>query len=466
MSLKPRILVVEDDPDQRALMAGILRPRCEAVDEAATLAEARAVLVRADASAPIDLVVSDWKLPDGEGIELLAHAGELAEARGAKTGDRTRPAFVMVTAYGTIARAVDAVRQGADDYLTKPFERQALLLAIDKALRSRRLEDENRRLAEALGERDRLVDLVGSAPSMQRLFRQVEKLAGTDATVLLTGESGTGKELAARALHALSRRGERAFVPINCAALPEGLIESELFGAEKGAYTGADKMRVGTFEAADGGTLFLDEIGELPLAMQPKLLRALQEGRFSRIGSAREIDVDVRLIAATNRDLKQEVQEGRFREDLYYRLSVVPLRMPPLRERREDIPRLVEHFAARAARRHGVTVDPFPKIVLKRLLDHPWPGNVRELGNAVERLVLLADDGRVTPDDLPEDMLAPTSPHDGFRLPPGGLSWDAHEKSCLRQALELATGNRAQAARLLDLPYKAFLYRLEKHGIE
>ncbi|MEM6454830.1 MAG: sigma-54 dependent transcriptional regulator, partial [Acidobacteriota bacterium] len=314
---------------------------------------------------------------------------------------------------------------------------------------------------------DRLVDLVGSAPSMQRLFRRVEKLAGTDATILITGESGTGKELGARALHALSpRRAAGPFHPVNCAAIPETLIESEFFGVEKGAYTGADRARPGSFELADGGTLFLDEIGELPLAMQPKLLRALQEGRVQRVGGAKEIAVDVRIIAATNRDLAAEVRAGRFREDLFYRLDVVPLQMPPLRARREDIPRLVAHFAARASRRHGVAAPSFPRALMRRLMDHTWPGNVRELANAVERLALLAEDGVPSADDLPPSIADPPSAEAiGFELPPGGLSWEAHERDCLRQALALAGGNRARAARLLDLPYKAFLYRLDKHGL-
>lgn len=447
-----RILVVEDEDDQRSLVASILRSRGYLVAEADSLAAARAELERS----PVDLVLSDWRLGDGEGTELLADVRR----------DHPGVAFVVVTAYGTIARAVEAIHRGADDYLAKPFERQALLLAIEKVLRSRRLEDENRRLAEALGERDRLVDLVGSAPSMQKLFRRVEKVAATQATILLGGESGTGKELAARALHALSRRSEKPFVAVNCAAIPDGLLESEFFGVEKGAFTGADRSRGGKMEVADGGTLFLDEVGELPLAIQPKLLRALQEGTFTRVGGSREQSADVRLVAATNRDLAAEVEAGNFRQDLYYRLNVVPLRMPPLRERREDIPRLVEHFVQRAARRHGVRVGAIPATVLRKLLDYGWPGNVRELGNVVERLVLLAEDGRVSAEDLPDEMLEPRPASTSeYRLPPGGMSWEAHERHLLAQALELAVGNRAQAARLLDLPYKAFLYRLEKHGL-
>ncbi len=446
-----RILVVEDDADQRQLVASILRSQKYLVSEAESLAEARDALARTS----VDLVLSDWKLPDGDGRTLLDEV---------RSG-WPQAAFIMVTAYGTIARAVDAVRAGADDYLAKPFERQALLLALEKSLRSRHLEDENRRLAAELGERDRLVDLVGRAPSMQRLYRRVEKLATTDATVLVTGESGTGKELAARALHALSRRAAGEFVAVNCAAVPEGLIESEFFGVERGAFTGADRSRPGKFEAAHGGTLFLDEVGELSLSVQPKLLRVLQEARVTHVGGNRETATDVRLIAATNRDLAADVAAGNFREDLYYRLNVVPVQMPALRERREDIPRLVDHFARRTARRHGVRVEPFPPRLMKRLLDYGWPGNVRQLANVVERLVLLAEDGRASVDDLPEEMSESRRLTNGFKLPAEGLSWEAHEASCLRQALEAASGNRAQAARLLDLPYKAFLYRLEKHSL-
>lgn len=446
-----RILIVEDDADQRRLVAGILRGEDYAVAEAASVQEALGELNRS----PIDLVVSDWKLPDRDGMDLFAEVREQSP----------QTAFILVTAYGTISHAVSAVRHGVDDYLAKPFERQALLLAVERTLRARRLQDENRRLTEALQDRDHLVDLLGRSPSMQRLFRRVEKIAGTDATVLLTGESGTGKELAARALHVLSQRADKPFIAVNCSAVPEGLLESEFFGVEKGAFTGATHSRPGKFEAAHQGTLFLDEVGELPLLLQPKLLRALQENLVTPIGGNRETPTDVRIITATNRDLGALVAEKRFREDLYYRLNVVPVEMPPLRERREDIPLLVDHFTAGAARRHGIQIKPIPRSVLKLLMDYSWPGNVRELANMVERLVLLSESGQVSLDDLPNDMTRRTRGESEFQIPPGGMSWEDFEKNCLEQALSLASGNRARAARLLDLPYKAFLYRLEKHKL-
>jgi two-component system NtrC family response regulator len=446
-----RLLLVEDDVDQRRLVAGLLRAEGYVVAETGDTPAALAELVRA----PVDLVLSDWRLGSGDGMELLA------QVRAGHPGT----GFVMATAYGSIAHAVEAVRAGADDYLPKPFERGSLLLAVQRTLRARELERENRRLAEEVAERDRLVDLVGRSAAMQAVFRRVEKLAGTEATVLLTGESGTGKELAARALHRLSRRARGPFVALNCAAIPETLAEAEFFGAERGAYTGADRTRIGKLEAAHEGTLFLDEIGELPLPLQPKLLRALQERRFTRVGATVELPSDARVIAATNRDLGAEVAAGRFREDLYYRLNVVAVEMPPLRARREDVTLLLEHLRERFDRRHGSRTAPFPPAVLRALVEHTWPGNVRELANVVERLVLLAEDGRARVEDLPPEVTGRGRGGHRFTLPPGGLSFEQLERDLLAQALELAAGNRARAARLLDLPYKAFLYRLEKHGL-
>ena len=451
MTLERRgsLLLVEDDPAQRTLVADMLEAAGFSVLSADGVRGALPQLGVPD----LVLVVSDFRLADGDGLALL---GEV-RAR------RPDLSFVLMTAYGSIQHAVEAVRAGADDYLAKPFERQSLLLAIDKALRNRALRAENRRLVDALGEREELVDLIGRAPAMQRLYRQIERLAPTEATVLVQGESGTGKELVARALHRLSRRAERAFVAVNCAAIPEGLVEAEFFGAERGAYTGAQAARAGHFEQAHGGTLFLDEIGELPLALQPKLLRVLQEGRVMRVGGSKETTVDVRVLAATNRDLAREVEAGRFREDLYWRLNVVSLQLPPLRERREDIPLLVEHFAVRAARQHGLPQVAFPKSLMRALIDRAWTGNVRELGNTVERLLLLSDDGEPQLADLPDAPRRDAAPP--FELPPEGIDWEAMEASLLRQALAQAQGQKKRAAGLLGLPYKAFLYRLEKHGL-
>ncbi len=449
MADRAAVLLVEDDPAQRTLVANILTGAGFTVRAADGLHAAMAML----GDDALQLVLSDYKLADGDGLALL---------REVRTR-RPELSFVLVTAYGSIEHAVSAIRAGADDYLAKPFERQALLLAVDKALRTRALREENRKLVDALGERERLVDLIGTAPAMQKLYRQIERVAPTDATVLLYGESGTGKELAARALHKLSRRANGAFVAVNCAAIPEGLIEAEFFGAERGAYTGANASRAGYFEQANGGTLFLDELGELPLALQPKLLRALQEGRITRVGGRGEIALDLRVIAATNRDLKREMAEARFREDLYYRLAVVTLTLPPLRDRREDIPVLVEHFARRAALQHQLPSTTLPKSVLRALMDRPWSGNVRELAHSVERLLLLGEDGEADAADLPPQSHPITSAD--FRLPPEGLDWDALERDLLQQALALSEGNRTRAARLLNLPYKAFLYRIEKHGL-
>jgi len=444
------ILLVEDDPAQRQLVAAAL----SAAGHSTCVADGVTAAVALLGEPGLQLVLSDYRLSDGDGLQLLKEV----RAR------RPELSFVLVTAYGSIQHAVEALRAGADDYLAKPFERQALLLAVDKALRTRALREENRRLSDALGERERLVELVGRAPAMQKLYRQIERLAVTDATVLISGESGTGKELVARALHKLSRRSDKPFVAVNCAAIPEGLLEAEFFGSERGAFTGANAARAGHFEQASGGTLFLDEIGELPLTLQPKLLRVLQEGRLMRVGGSREIVVDVRLLAATNRDLVREVAEGRFREDLYWRLNVVGLTLPPLRERREDIPLLVEHIAERLARQHGLPPPPISKALLRALMDRPWSGNVRELANTIERLLLLAEDGEPQLDDLPNTG---NRKNDGdLRLPAEGLDWDALERSLLTQAMTLAQGQKKRAAGLLGLPYKAFLYRLEKHGIE
>ena len=450
-----RILLIEDEAPQRHLVSELLREAGYQVVAAASGEDGLNEL----ACGSFDLVLSDWKLPGIDGMEVFQRIKQ----------NGIDVAFVMVSAYGTIARAVEAVRAGADDYLAKPFERETLLLAVERGLRARRLVDENRRLSEQLSEQDRLVDMVGRAPGMQRVYSALQRVADTDVTVLITGESGTGKELAARALHALSNRAEQPFVAVNCAAIPPDLADATFFGSRKGAFTGADRDRPGYFQAAAGGTLFLDEVGELPLDLQAKLLRVLQEHKVTAVGDVDEIEVDVRLVTATNRDLQTEAAAGRFREDLYYRLAVVPVHMPPLRERREDLPQLVEHITDSLVRRHGCARPTYPAAVTRWLLNHTWPGNVRELANTLERLVLLARDGRVSAEDLPLQNEAGSSAGGGgesgnFQLGPGGLDWEEHEAEVLRQAMELANQNRTRAAKLLNMPYKAFLYRLEKYS--
>ncbi|MCJ8270553.1 MAG: sigma-54 dependent transcriptional regulator, partial [Psychrosphaera sp.] len=324
------VLVVEDEEDQREIICDLLEVQGYAVSQAASVEDA---IVHLKAK-PADVVFSDWNLGTLSGLDLLNWVRKQKPDLG----------FVVATAYGSINHAVNAIKAGADDYLSKPFQRQELLLTIEKALKAKSLRQHNQHLSEQLGEQQSLVDLIGHAPCMQKVFDRIKRISNTDATVMITGESGTGKELAARALQQLSPRRNEAFIPINCGAIPDSLAEAELFGAEKGAYTGATATKIGKFEAANGGTIFLDEIGELSLSVQAKILRLLQEGTLTRLGAHNEIKLDVRIIAATHLDLPQRIEAGEFREDLFYRLNVVPIEMPPLRARREDIPRLINHF--------------------------------------------------------------------------------------------------------------------------
>ena len=452
VSVNASILVVEDERAQRRLVADILKRDGHEVAEAESVDEALTLM----GSLTPDLILCDWRMPERDGGELLKEVQSRA----------LECAVIVMTAYGSIAHAVEAVRLGAADYLAKPFEREALRLAVERVLKTRALVVENRRLREQADQGEGFGELIGKAPSMQLLYRTMQKVAGTEATVLIVGESGTGKELVARSLHRNSHRAAGPFVAVNCAAIPETLIESELFGHEKGAFTGAHRRRAGRFEEAEGGTLFLDEIASMPLPLQSSLLRVLQERRFTRLGGTGEIKCEVRVLAASNRDLPQMVADGLFREDLYYRLNVVGLEIPPLRFRREDIPLLAKALLKRSADANGVDLGPIPVDILRRFMEYPWPGNVRELANAVERLVLLAEDGTVQSVDLPPEV-ARSVPARGslFRLPAEGLAWEAMEGDLLRQALDRSDGNRAAAARLLGLGYKAFLYRLEKFDL-
>jgi two-component system, NtrC family, response regulator HydG len=414
---------------------------------------------------PADVVVTDLRMVPVDGIEVVRRLR-------AEDPDAT---VLVVSAHGTIATAVDAMREGAIDFLEKPFSPEVLRARVEKAIeiaRERRGARKVRARAEAL-EEDRIREhdphgLVGRSEPMRRVLDQVRKVAPTDATVLVLGESGTGKELVARAVHAASGRGEKPFVSVSCAAIPEGLLESELFGHEKGAFTGAVRRKLGRFELAHEGTLFLDEVGEIPPAIQVKLLRVLQERSFERVGGEETVSADVRLVSATNRDLARMVAEGRFREDLYYRLNVVPVRLPPLRERPGDVEELASHFLARVAPRIGRKVTGFAPEALALLRRHAWPGNVRELENVVEQALVFAEGDLVRPEDLPEGIRR-AAPSPALPVPSGDRSLtdilEDLEEQLILAAYERAKGVKAETARLLGIKPSALYYKLEKYGI-
>jgi len=447
--VKPRVLVVDDEPPQLQILRLILGAEGYDVATAASGRGALASLRRQGA----DVVLTDLKMPDLSGIALLEQI--LREQPGA--------CVVLMTAHGTIDSAVEAMRKGAFDYLTKPLDREVLLLAVSRAVERTRLVSENRALREELRGRFRLENVVGAHGSMEEVFRIVHKVARSASTVLIYGESGTGKELVARAIHVASDRRDRPFLAVNVGALPESILEAELFGYEKGAFTGADARKIGLFEQASGSTLFLDEVGELKRDLQVKLLRVLQEREILRVGGTEAVPVDVRVVAATNRDLEREVKQGRFREDLFYRLNVIPIRLPPLRERRTDIPLLVEHFLAKhgePGRTRGMELD-----ALEALVAYAWPGNVRELESVVERTLLLADGDVIRRSDLPAAVRMRGGLAAGgvpIEIPEEGLELEALERSLILQALEKAGGNVTRAARLLGLSRRTLQYRLER----
>ena len=446
--MRPRILVVDDERPQLEILRLILGSEGYEVGAASSGRAALAALRRQ----PFDLVLTDLKMPDLSGIALLEEIQK--EQPGA--------CVVLMTAHGTIDSAVEAMRKGAFDYLTKPVDRDVLLLAVSRAVERTRLVSENRRLREELRGRFRIENLVGAHGSMQEVFRVVHKVARSTSTVLIYGESGTGKELVARALHVMSERRDRPFLGVNVSALPETILEAELFGYEKGAFTGADARKVGLFEQASGSTLFLDEVGELKRDLQVKLLRVLQEREILRVGGTEAVPVDVRIVAATNRDLEQQVREGRFREDLFYRLNVIPIALPPLRARRTDVPLLVEHFLAKHGEPgRGRKIAP---EALEALVAYGWPGNVRELESVIERTLLLADGDVVGLEDLPSAvrMRRGAGPGIPVDVPDEGIDIEALERRLILRALEKAEGNVTRAARLLGLSRRTLQYRLEK----
>ncbi|MBX3220600.1 MAG: sigma-54-dependent Fis family transcriptional regulator [Labilithrix sp.] len=446
---KARILVVDDEASARSGLERLLK---QSGYDVSLAADGVAALEVASSTAP-DVVVTDLKMPNMDGMTLLAKLREQ---------DSELP-VIVTTAFGDVSNAVDAMRKGAADFITKPIDFDVLLLAIERAFEQRIIRVEAENLKRQLRDRDGegLQGLLGTSPVMQKVYRVARQVAGSKATVLITGESGTGKGELAKAIHALSPRAKAPFVSLHCAAIPETLLEAELFGHEKGAFTGADKRRVGRFEQADGGTLFLDEVGDIPPLMQVKLLRVLQERTIERIGSGQSVAVDVRVLAATNKDLAAEVREGRFREDLYYRLNVVAVEMPSLRLRGGDVVVLAEHFLQRFARENHKNIEGLTDAARTKVLGHRWPGNVRELENAIERAVVMSDGPRLDAEDLPFDAAQPVQ--GPVRIP--GATMAEIERYAILATLEATQGSTARAADLLDISVRTIQYRLAEYGL-
>ncbi|RKY60358.1 MAG: hypothetical protein DRP94_00795 [Candidatus Latescibacterota bacterium] len=437
-----KILVVEDEPKMAFLLEAELN---DAGHRATSVTDGREAVRRVERE-HFDIVITDLRMEGMDGIEVLERV----------KGLDPQTEVVLITAYATAQTAVEAMKKGAYDYIIKPFDIEELKLLIKKIEEKQGLLYENALLQEKARREGLLVG--GRSPAMRKVLELIDKVAPTDATVLVLGESGTGKELVARRIHHTSPRRDKPLVAVHCATFPENLLESELFGYERGAFTGANRRKVGHFEYADGGTIFLDEVGELPASVQAKLLRFLQERQFTRLGGVEPVRVDVRVIAATNRDLEREVREGRFREDLFYRLNVFPIELPPLRERREDIPLLVEHFL----RQRNRPPDVVSPEAMEALLAYDWPGNVRELENVIERALILAGEGRITPDLLPFGR-----PKAGAKveLPDEGVNLEEVERELITQALEKAGWNKAKAAKLLGITRRRLYSRMEALGI-
>jgi two-component system response regulator PilR (NtrC family) len=457
-----RVLVVDDEPGLREMLSILLKREKLHVQTAAGFIQAREAI--ASAPFPFALVLTDLVMPDGSGLDLLTAA---------KQRDPATEVIVM-TAHSTVDAAIDAMRRGAYDFVGKPFQTAELRLLVARALEKSAIVAENARLRARIAAEhpEDPLEILGKSAPMRAIADLIRRVAETRTTVLVTGESGTGKERIARAIHATSDRAAKPFLVVNCGALPENLMESELFGHEKGAFTGAAGRHTGLFREADGGTLLLDEIGELPLALQVKLLRVLQERKVRPVGATAEIAVDVRLIAATNRDVEKDVAEGRFRQDLYYRLNVIRIHVPPLRVRSEDMPGLIEHFVQRFASEHGKQVRGLAPEALRAILAYPFPGNVRELENALERAVALSQGPTIALGDLPPSLAGSTAAPGPalLTLPEEGCALDAvmaeAERRLILQALERTSGVRTQAAKILGVTFRSLRYRLRKLGLE
>ncbi|UCD34381.1 MAG: sigma-54-dependent Fis family transcriptional regulator [Nitrospiraceae bacterium] len=455
-----RVLVIDDEESIRNLLSDFLESKGMDVVSAPNGAEGLNLLK----GEKFDLFLLDLMMPGMTGLDVLRQAA----------AEQLDIPSIMITAFATVQTAVEAMKLGAYDYITKPFNLEELYITVKKALDFSKLQEENLQLRKALRKKFSYNRIIGNSPPIQDVIKFIEKIADTDSTVLITGESGTGKELVAKTIHYNSQRAKKPFIPLNCAAIPKDILESELFGHEKGAFTGAISTRIGRFELANQGTLFLDEIGELAPALQVKLLRVLQEKEFERVGGIKTIKVDVRIIAATNRDLEKGVRDGVFREDLYYRLNVLPVHLPPLRRMKEDIPLLVDHFIKDISRRKKKEPPGLSGDVMNCLANYRWPGNVRELENLVERLIILKDGDMVSPDDLPERMREklPAEAASGKerRLSSGGVDLnmmlDEIENNMIIQALELSKGVKSKAASLLGLNRTTLIEKMKKKSID
>ncbi len=449
--MKTTILVIEDEDKLRRVIELQLKGAGFEVLQAATAENGLQIYDQAD------LILTDLKLPGMDGLQFLEQL---------RREDSRTPVIVM-TAFGTIENAVQAMKTGAVDFLPKPFSLDHLMAVVNKALELRALRDENQQLKEELGARYQFDNIVGRSPIMREIFATIARVAPTRATVLLAGESGVGKDMIARAIHHHSPRASRPFVKINCTSIPENLMESELFGYEKGAFTGANISKPGKFEQADTGTVFLDEIGDVPGSVQVKLLRILQEREFERLGSNKTMHIDVRVLAATNVDLRAALENGTFREDLYYRLNVMPLNIPALRERKEDIPFLAEHLVKKLSKDLGSPVNAISEGATQKLMGYHWPGNVRELENVLERSMVLSTGPILQADDVRLDMQPRARVQNtGDHFLPDGMTLDEYEQSIIKEALKRANGNKSQAARLLGLTRNALRYRLTQMGLE
>lgn len=450
---KKTILLADDDLNLRRVLEFQLDEAGYNVLTAQDGAEALEIFNGSD----FDCVITDLRMPKLSGLELL----EKIKAEGAEIP------VIVITAFGEVETAVTAMKAGAFDYINKPFNRDEILLTLERALNFSETKSENRQLRELVDKEFRLDNIIGDSTAMRAVLNVVGRVSRSDATVLITGESGTGKELVAKGIHFSGKRKDKIFIPINCAAIPESLIEAELFGYKRGSFTGATADTKGKFETADGGTLFLDEISQMPIALQPKLLRVLQEQEITRIGESNPRKIDARIIAATNQNLEKMVEQGTFREDLYFRLAVVPVNIPPLRTRREDVPLLINHFFKRAKDKHGFQNLKITREVTNVLSNYLFPGNVRELENLIERMVVLSDAESLTLSDVPEYISRPLQVFGSvkFELPAESISLDEVERDLIRYALDMHNGNQSQTARYLGITRSALIYRMQKSGL-